>query len=46
MTAYVAVFGEMMVFFMSGNSCQFWGSSTGFFDSGGARHVSRMHTQD
>ena len=33
MTAHIAVFGETMVFFTSGNSCQFWGSRTGFFES-------------
>lgn len=32
---HMAVFGETMVFFTRGNSCQFWGSSTGFFGSGG-----------
>ena len=37
MTAHIAVFGETMVFFTSGNSFQFWESNTGFFDSGGVR---------
>jgi len=34
MATHIAVFGETMVFFMRGNSCQLWVSSTGFFDSG------------
>ena len=32
-----------MVFFTSGNSCQFWGSNTGFFGSGDALASSRFH---
>lgn len=49
MIAHIAVFGDTMVFFMSGNSCQTRGSSTGFFGSGDAhepRYVSLAGVQD